>query len=257
MILVHKPNAAPAKLAEGIAPNQVNCDLYDATPLEYDSGRLKFEISSTIYGHSQVKNVLRTAQHSKCCFCEGVFEAHAAADVEHFRPKKYSQQGRKGAVTYPGYYWLGYSWSNLYYCCQVCNRSHKKNYFPLRDPAQRARNHNGDVAEEAPLLLDPGGPGNPRDHIIFKDEVAVGLTDEGKATIDYVGLNRPPLIEARLERYQQIQTLRQLADLPEDHAEPALLPLIGQAKDLLAEAVLPTAKFSAMVSDYLAAAPGN
>lgn len=257
MILVQKPDAAPAKLAEGTAPNQIHCNLYDATPLDYDSGRLKFEISSTIYGHAQVKNVLRTAQHSKCCFCEGLFDAHAAADVEHFRPKKYSQQGRKALAIYPGYYWLGYSWSNLYYCCQVCNRSHKKNYFPLRDPDHRVRNHNGDVAEEAPLILDPGGPTDPRDHIIFRDEVAVGVTNEGKTTVDYVGLNRPSLIEARLELYQLLQTLRQLADIPEDRAEPTLLQCIRQAKAMLAEAVLPKAKFSAMASDYLSSAPGG
>lgn len=251
MIRVVKPDA-PAKLLEGVQPTEADCLLYDGDAAVYDTGTAGFEISSAIYGHAQVKGVLRAAQHSKCCFCEGMFEANAAADVEHFRPKKYAQQGRRQAKLYPGYYWLGYVWSNLYYSCQVCNRSHKKNYFPLADPATRARNHHGDIAAEAPLILDPGGPLDPRAHIQFKDEVAVGATQEGKATVDYVGLNRLPLIEARLERFQILDLMRGAAAIPEDGANPDVLQTIADARAFLAEAVLPTSKFSAMAIDMLA-----
>lgn len=253
MIRVVKPDA-PAKLLEGVQPTAADCLLYDGDAAAYDAGTANFEISSAIYGHAQVKDVLRAAQHSKCCFCEGMFEANAAADVEHFRPKKYAQQGRRQARLYPGYYWLGYVWSNLYYSCQVCNRSHKKNFFPLGDPATRARNHHGDVAAEAPLILDPGGPLDPRDHIRFKDEVAVGATPQGKATVDYVGLNRLPLTEARLERFQILDLMRSAAAIPEEGATPETLQTIADARAFLAEAVLPTSKFSAMAEDMLAGA---
>ncbi|PQM26737.1 hypothetical protein CVO77_17190 [Sphingopyxis lindanitolerans] len=251
MIRVAKPET-PAKLAEGIVLTAADCALYDEDAMPYDSGVLAFEIDSKIYGHAQVKDVLRTAQHSKCCFCEGIFEANAAADVEHFRPKKYSQQARRQAKLYPGYYWLGYIWENLYYSCQVCNRSHKKNFFPLADPGQRALNHHGSIANEAPLILDPSGPLDPRDHIRFADEVAVGTTVQGRTTVDYVALNRLPLIEARLELYQTLDLLRKIAAMPEDGANAEALEAIQDAGAFLLEAVLPTSKFSAMASDMLA-----
>ena len=247
--------AAPAKLLEGGALTAANCQAYADDPATYDTGAAGFEINSAIYGHSAVKDVLRAAQHSKCCFCEGIFEANAAADVEHFRPKKYAQQGRRQAKVYPGYYWLGYDWSNLYYCCQVCNRSHKKNFFPLANPDSRVRNHLGEIAGEQPLILDPGGPLDPRDHIVFKDEVAVGQTPEGIATVDYLGLNRQPLIEARLERFQVLTILRGLSVLSGDGWPPEVLQSIGEARAFLAEAVLPSTKFSAMAMDMLAREP--
>lgn len=87
MIRVVKPDA-PAKLLEGVPLTAADCLLYDDAAAAYDAGTANFEISSAIYGHAQVKDVLRAAQHSKCCFCEGMFDANAAADVEHFRPKK-------------------------------------------------------------------------------------------------------------------------------------------------------------------------
>lgn len=250
MIRIVKP-AAPAKLQEGDALTLANCATFDGNPAPYEAGTLNFAITSTIYGHAKVKERLRTAQHSKCCFCEGMFEANAAADVEHFRPKKYSQQGRGQPAAFPGYYWLGYAWRNLYYSCQVCNRSYKKNFFPLRHPANRVRNHHGDVAIEAPLILDPSGTENPRDHIKFRGDVAVGVSDEGIATVNYCGLNRPALIEARLERFQQLQQLKDLVKLLAADPEPAKQALAVRAQNKLIELSGPTAKFSAMTSDYV------
>lgn len=250
MILVAKPDA-PAKLAEFAGLTTGHCVAHDANRALYDQGDAAFEILSANYGHAAVKDVLRTAQHSKCCFCEGMFEANAAADVEHYRPKKYSQQGRKKPKVYPGYYWCGYAWDNLFYCCQVCNRSHKKNFFPLRNPSTRVRHHSGDLTGEAPLLLNPAGPADPRDHIFFNDEIAVGDTDEGVATVDYCGLNRLPLIEARLEHFRRLETLRHVAAL--QVTSPDVAAVVLEAQTYLAAAVLPTAKFSAMAQDALAA----
>jgi hypothetical protein len=250
MIRVVKPGS-PDKLLEFVALTAEHCALHDADPATYDSGDATFEILSANYGHSLVKDVLRAAQYSKCCFCEGMFEANAAADVEHYRPKKYSQQGRNRPKMFPGYYWLGYRWDNLFYSCQICNRSHKKNFFPLRNPASRVRHHAGNIATEEPLILNPAGPADPRDHIHFTGEVAVGSSDEGDTTIDYCGLNRLPLIEARLEHFKMLQRLRQVTTLPMDSAEA--VTIIHDAEAFLATAVLPTAKFSAMAQDALAA----
>ena len=150
--------------------------------------------------HTVVRETLKKAQNGKCCFCEGKFAAFAAADVEHYRPKGAVRQKEKSKAVLPGYFWLAYSWENLYWCCQVCNRSNKRDFFPLKDPAKRARSHADNLAEEEPLILDPGGLDDPSEHIGFHQELAVGLTEVGTNTIQLIGLNRAALVEERLTR---------------------------------------------------------
>jgi uncharacterized protein (TIGR02646 family) len=224
---------------------------YEIAPDEYRDGRQTFEIDRTIYGQAKVKSTLRVAQHAKCCFCEGKFEANAAADVEHYRPKHYSQQARSGHKIYPGYYWVAYTWTNLLYSCQICNRSHKRNYFPLHDPDTRARSHLDDLAAEVPMLLDPAGPEDPRHHIRFREEIAVGITRMGETTIDYVGLNRLPLVEARLERLNILRKLREILDTFRGSGKPEEERVLAEAEALLEAAVRAQAPFSAMATDLL------
>ncbi|MDX8522065.1 hypothetical protein [Mesorhizobium dulcispinae] len=251
MILIRKPEAAPARLAQGAAlVTGYNADFLARRP-DYESGSVSFDIETNIYGHQSVKAVLRTAQLKKCCFCEGIFEAHAAADVEHYRPKKYSQQAVKRPRVYPGYYWLAYSWDNLFYCCQVCNRSHKKNFFPLRNPNARARNHLEDIAAEEPLLLNPSGPANPRDHIKFRQDVAVGVTEAGDATVRVVGLNRNDLSEERLGIVQRLVALKDIVKTLELSADAEAQRLVTSAREQLDRAKLPEARYSAMASDLI------
>lgn len=250
MILITK-SGPPAKLGEGAAlVTSYNADFL-ARQAEYEDGSAGFDIRKEIYGHRSVKEVLRTAQRKKCCFCEGIFEANAAADVEHYRPKRYSQQAVKRSKIYPGYYWLAYNWDNLFYCCQVCNRSHKKNIFPLRNPNARARNHLNDVTAEEPLLLNPSGPANPRDHIKFRQDIAVGVTEAGDTTIKVVGLNRVDLSEDRLGTLQRLLLLQDIVETLDGSADPGDQRLTTRAREELDRAKLPEAKYSAMASDLI------
>ena len=249
MILVKKLTA-PTKLSNADPLTQNYCDAFERNPDPYRSGKNNFEIKPGIYNHETVKNKLRKAHHGKCCFCESRFEANAAADVEHYRPKAYSRQGSKAPRIYPGYYWLAYDWDNLFFCCQICNRSHKKNYFPLRDQDQRARNHSDDLTLEKPLILNPGGPENPRDHIHFHEEVAVGVTDAGKTTIKIVGLNRSSLGEERLRRLQELQRLRNIVHVLHNDQSRNARNLVKDAQAKLKIAGQPEAIFSAMASNF-------
>lgn len=63
-----------------------------------------FVFAQRIYGHSIVKTALKAAQHHKCAYCEAYFAGNASGDVEHFRPKAFSQQSKAAAKLYPGYY---------------------------------------------------------------------------------------------------------------------------------------------------------
>lgn len=251
MIRVRKPRA-PAKLQSGTSLTEQNCAAFDTNSTDYLVGKKKFDFKRGIYGHKSVKDALINAQHGKCCFCEGLFKAHAYGDVEHYRPKSSVRQARKAKALYPGYFWLAYSWDNLFWSCQICNRTNKKDFFPLIDPAKRVRSHKGDLAIEEPLLLNPSAPEDPRNHIKFRGNLAFGVTKRGRTTIEIVDLNRTDLAEERLDHLKKLRGLLDIVRLCERNMEPDDAELVHNASRQLALAVQPTAKFSAMAADFLA-----
>lgn len=259
MIQIHKRSSAPAKFVKASTERtERDCQAYEAHSHEYRNGTKKFEFEQKFYGHQAIKEALKTDQYGKCCFCEGKFEAHASGDVEHYRPKGAVKQRKDSEALYPGYYWLAYSWKNLYYSCNICN-STKGSFFPLADPALRARSHTDDLAREKPLILDPGGPDDPREHIRFQDEIAESKTLRGRTTIDLAGLNRQTLIDARLIYLNKIRCLAKIQQhLPEIHqllgglSDAKAIEIQDEARSELEAAVEPTAQFSAMTADFLA-----
>lgn len=252
MIRVKKPNA-PRRLIRGEEVTERNCREFDVNSTDYQDGSRNFSFDRDIYGHHSVRNTLKDCQRAKCCFCEGRFTAYAAGDVEHFRPKGAVRQDNASAAVKPGYFWLAYAWENLYWCCQTCNRSNKREFFPLADPAIRALSHNDDLAREEPLLIDPGGGEDPRDHITFQQDRAVGVTVLGRTTIEVVGLNRLGLLEARLTRLGEIKRLVEIVGVWAKSAPAELEELASSARRELDKAVAPESVFSAMVADYLSA----
>ena len=250
MIRVQKPSA-PTKLNEGKELTKANCESYDAYTVDYNEGKRKFDFHNRIYGHKTVRDVLEKAQFQKCCFCEGKFTANAAGDVEHYRPKGAVQNDEKSSKEFPGYFWLAYSWENLYWSCQICNRSNKRSLFPLRNPTLRAQKYTDSINLEEPLIINPGGSEDPRDHVKFREEFAVGQTEAAKTTIRVLGLNRPGLIEDRRNRLAELRTILRIARLLEMDMSSDLLALKEEALCKLTEWVRPDSKYSAMVSDYL------
>ena len=200
MIFVDKPATPPVELSKGESLKRGYCSSFDADTKSYKNGKEKFEFNNRIYGHENVKAKLLEAQFHKCCYCESKIGSTSPGDVEHYRPKAYSQQSREQPKIYPGYYWLVYDWDNLFVSCEFCNRSHKKNYFPLSNPDGRVRDHSGNLTKEKPLILNPGECKYPRKHISFNSGLAKGITTAGKTTVDMIGLNRQQLQELRIEK---------------------------------------------------------
>ena len=241
----------PDALLAGAERTRADCAAYDENADAYSNRERQFDFDRAIYGHKAVRTALRKAQHRKCCYCEGRFDAFAVADIEHYRPKGAVRQDRESKKKlFPGYYWLAYSWKNLYMCCQVCNRC-KQDLFPLKDPATRARSHRGDVSGEKPLLLDPGGSDDPRKHIRFRQEYAVGLTGAGRTTIEVLGLNREALLDERLKRLQELRTSQDMVQIYAGSTEPGHIARRKRALHALARAILSGAIFSAMAADLL------
>jgi hypothetical protein len=133
MIRITKPEQAPSILRKrGQRTTEANQQAFI-------NGERTFKFDSSIYGAKSVKMALIKAQHDKCAFCESKVGHIAFGDVEHYRPKGGVRQNDTGPLEQPGYFWLAYAWENLFFACQLCNQSFKKNLFPLADPARRAQ----------------------------------------------------------------------------------------------------------------------
>ena len=125
MIRVTKP-LRPDALRVGADCTRADCAAYDENAVAYSTGKIKFKFDDNVYGHRAVKTALREAQHRKCCYCEGQVEAFAPFDVEHYRPKGAVRQDENSQRQFPGYYWLAYSWENLYLCCPICQQERQE-----------------------------------------------------------------------------------------------------------------------------------
>ena len=121
MIRIVKPITPPSILHT--RGRQATRDLCAA----YEQGERTFDFDRTLFAAPSVKTALQQAQHNKCAFCESKFVHVGYGDVEHFRPKAGFQQGADDTLVRPGYYWLAYEWSNLFFSCQLCNQSFKRN----------------------------------------------------------------------------------------------------------------------------------
>ena len=250
MIRITKPAVGPARLADGATLVQAH-EAARAADSTAGAGRATaFKFDKSIYGASVVKCALRAAQNNKCCYCEGFFAGHASGDVEHFRPKTCFQQAKTTPMEYPGYYWLAYTWSNLYYACELCNRVGKRNLFPLVDPSKRNRSGN-DSYVEVPEILDPGGTEDPRDHIRFNGPAVEGVTDTGRKTIRALGLDRGDLTTSRLQHFKLLDALKDIADLPSDGLDRDTLKKRQAAQAKLQQMVLPDAIYSSMARAFL------
>jgi uncharacterized protein (TIGR02646 family) len=201
MIRIHKSAIIPQILVtEGVPKtNALNVD-YRTNPNHYISApgvKIKFltpmVFDNKIYGDATVKKQLIRDQHEKCCFCESKFLENSYGDVEHFRPKRAYQKLNSTTLNYPGYYWLTYNWDNLMFSCEKCNRSYKRNQFPLKREVTRKTSHNhANLLENEDILLINPNLEDPSVYITFLKQTAHPLngSDRGAKTIDAFKLNR-------------------------------------------------------------------
>jgi hypothetical protein len=223
---------------------------YSRASSAYKSGKKKFDFDKEIYGHKTVKDALKKSQHDKCFLCESKVTHISYGDVEHFRPKAGYRQNDGDKLGKPGYYWLAYEWSNLFFVCQLCNQRFKKNFFPLIDSTKRVKSHHEDINQEEPLFINPCDPNqNPEDFISFRAEIPYAINNDakGKATIKYAGLDRVELNEKRKHYYEQLRLIYALAI-----ANPPQ-PESNDAKDFLNKAIQESGEYASMAKAAIAA----
>ena len=180
-----------------------------------------------LYKHDSVRARLIEMFHRKCAYCESLYYATSAMEVEHYRPK----EAVYGDVTHQGYWWLGVTWDNLLPSCIYCNQrrtqilpsgavghvglledagrfTHERSvttgkgtHFPVLGP--RVTDAAGDYSKELPLLLNPCKD-RPQDHLGYCLEavntIALTLAKPGAGVIPpNMGLDPKSLAEFKDE----------------------------------------------------------
>lgn len=254
MIFIDRMRVAiPPTLADVTAATERVCTTVEALPPARRVRLPRDTFERDLWGAAEVKDALKEMQHRKCAFCESLFDHIAFGDVEHFRPKAACKQA-VGARVQRGYYWLAYTWTNLLVACEVCNRRHKRDLFPLVNDAERVTSHIEAhlLVREAPLFVNPADE-DPQQHIAFRDEVPYPRTSRGRVTLHRLALGRPELADRRQERVQRarffIELLRRLA------ADPSITQFDDLAKEAaqwLSHATQPESEYASMVRCLLA-----
>jgi uncharacterized protein (TIGR02646 family) len=159
VIRIHRRASAPAALLTEGARHLAIVRQHAA------AGTLRTDVfQKEVYSSPEVRELLWSEQHHKCCFCEWKYEIKWST-VEHFRPKTRADRG-DGRVD-AGYWWLCYDFSNLHFACMNCNAP-KADYFPLaRGSSPLAPEQHPDAHPEAALLLDPCRD-DPEEHLTFE-----------------------------------------------------------------------------------------
>lgn len=193
------PNNPVDANAAAVSLNTLSAKAQIALSNPSDPNALKSaDIDGHIYASDAVKDQLKQDQYHKCAYCECFFNGDYGA-VEHFRPKS-RYQNAAGNPLQLGYWWLAYDWNNLLHSCSECNTGYKRCLFPLANPNQRNIAAQS-IANEHPLLINPAIT-DPKDHIVFNEDFAIGITVEGQTTIDIFKLNdRPLLRDHRLKKW--------------------------------------------------------
>lgn len=168
--------------------------------------------SKDIYGYDDEKISLWKNQYGKCCYCEQKIP-YPYNDVEHYRPKAEAIRSPGSAETH-GYWWLAYSWENLFYSCASCNRSSKNSLFPLAIGSSALAEENMPPGNEVPLLLYPGC-NDAIHHIKFEfievnkypnlswwKAVPINASPLGDNTINVIGLNSQDRVEVRMNYFK-------------------------------------------------------
>jgi len=140
-----------------------------------------------------IKDALKTLYKSKCAYCEQNIN-DVYYEIEHYRPK---------AI----YYWLAYSWDNLFISCDKCNRKKLdrfeikgkriKSVEPedLKDIHRLARKYN---SIEKPMMINPELE-DVEDKLTFNWNTGEIESKDLRCryTIECCGLNRKETMENR------------------------------------------------------------
>lgn len=197
---------------------------------------IKSDDFDSVYKDDKVVKQLRKDFCDHCAYCESKLDfATSYFPVEHYRPKTAYKTLNNKEEKHPGYWWLAYEWGNLLLSCQVCN-AYKSSFFPLVDETKRDI-ANKNIEKEEPLILSPVDD-NPYDHIVFRCEYALAKDGslKGQTTINKCQLNRPELVNNRLNKWLELQKVKkQCEEIISTCINSQLRPILEETLSLVVE----------------------
>jgi hypothetical protein len=146
--------------------------------VEFDGPRSAMPASLRYrYRAPEIKSALVARSHGKCMYCESPVTRTHPGEIEHIFPVSVRPE-------------LVVEWGNLGFVCHECNWR-KLDY------------HDPDLPLVDPYSEDPG------DHVLIVGPVIRHRPGSvrGRKTIKQVGLDRPELVEARMERIRGLEAL--------------------------------------------------
>lgn len=145
-----------------------------------EKGQIPAQSIATRYNHKSIKMALEVETSGKCAYCESKIKHVSYGDIEHILPKNINAR--------PDLY---VSWDNLTLACEQCNRVCKKDYYDVSLP-----------------LINPYLD-EPKEHLIDLGAIIMPQAGDERANITrtVLDLNRPELIERRLERIESVEHL--------------------------------------------------
>jgi uncharacterized protein (TIGR02646 family) len=161
-----------------------------------------FSFDDAVLADPDVRSGLVSTCAGKCAYCETPL-AEQAMLVDRFRPSS-GALALDGTLSPDHYWWLAYTWENLYPSCAEC-QSFKGARFPVRAKRAAPGTTGEALRDERPLLLDPRRD-DPEQHLVYAEDGSVAsTTEEGRATIEILGLNRAQLLASRREALAQVR----------------------------------------------------
>lgn len=130
------------------------------------------------YNNPEIKSVLEEETKGKCAYCESKIKHITYGDIEHILPKNKNARPE-----------LYVEWTNLTLACEQCNRSGKRTYY---DPSKP--------------LINPYKD-NPDEHFQALGPMICANDERAYITEHILKLNRPELIERRIERISSVEKL--------------------------------------------------
>lgn len=157
----------------------------DAGDFEWIAEFVKANSSKLDKGYRVAERELLAQTLYKCAYCEG--GVLLAEDIDHFRPRR--SKSADGNIVHPGYFWLTWSWDNLFFVCKTCHGP-KGNTFEISGERMLPWDEVSGV--DASRLIDPSRE-DPSGLIEFRKDpngkwVAHGLGDRAAHTVEKFNL---------------------------------------------------------------------
>ena len=165
-------------------------------------GQETFSFDDAVLADPEVHSALTSTCAGKCAYCETPLVEQAML-VDRFRPAS-GALALAGTLSPDHYWWLAYAWENLYPSCAEC-QSFKGSRFPVREQRAAPGTTGEALRDERPLLLEPRQD-DPEQHLVYAEDGSVAsTTEEGRATIEILGLNRAQLLASRRDALAQVR----------------------------------------------------